>query len=164
MKLHTGLCPPRKPRIFQNRDAYIMRREAGPEKGPQQLGRAVCASGHRALRSSPPGPARPHMAPLRSVGFGEARPSSRPGRAGEGGARRWLAIWPHRRLSGPAPPHRPTLYFSFLSVPGGRWGAPGQSQGSLSPRLDFGVSSGHPAVCRVCTWPQGPGELGCGAV
>lgn len=160
--MDKGLFPPPKPRIFQNRDAYIMRREVGPEKGLQQLGMVgLPLPGHVCVRSSH-SKEQPSSLPgstwLQHILPARRRLAPAPGLAtlGRGGCR-WLAIWLHRRLSGPTPPHRPTLYFLFLSVLGGRGGALGQSQGSLSPPQTSGSHLGTLARSESATWPQGPG-------
>lgn len=181
-KLDKRLFPPPKPRIFQNRDAYIMRREVGPEKGLQQLGTVgLPLPGHVCVRSSR-SKEQPSSLPG-STWLQHALPARRrlapaPGLAtlGSGGCR-WLAIWLHRRLSGPTPPHRPALYFLFLSVLGG-WGGSQAEPGVLVPSPDFWVSSGHPGMLRICSlapgsrmdcgvsrgvWPgrRGRGQVGC---
>lgn len=160
-----------------------MRREVGPEKGPQQLGMVgLPLPGHVCVRSSH-SKEQPSSLPgstwLQHILPARRRLAPAPGLAtlGRGGCR-WLAIWLHRRLSGPTPPHRPTLYFLFLSVLGGRGGGSWAEPGVPVPSPDFWVSSGHPGTLRICNlapgsrmdcgvsrgvWPgrRGRGQMGC---
>lgn len=82
---------------------------------------------------------------------------TRPGRAGR---RRGLQMASHLAAQEavwagpPAPP--PHAVFPFPLCSAGPVGAPGWSEGAACPRPDSWVSSGHPGVCWVCIWPQGP--------